>query len=224
MPTTGQQLCARSNCPSCGKPGSKNGIRAGHQRRRCRACCREWRDSPVKPPPATCPHCLGRDTIRHGHDRRGRQKHFCHDCRREWVAGASPRQPRERKASKPRDPRQWPKLICCHCGSCDCKPRRRRKRSGIQAQCRACGRNFTQGGPEDLRRYSVCLRERVRVAGYRGEAADEVLADAIVDVLSGNGYCWNVPLKRPAALSSARGDWGLGSDHPAMREQQGQRW
>ena len=208
-------------CPGCGRPGRKNGIRAGHQRRRCDACRREWRESPVKSPPATCPHCLGARTKRAGRSRNGNQRHFCRVCDREWTAGASPRQPRDRKPSKPREPRQWPKLICCHCGSRDCKPRRRRKRSGVQAQCCACGRNFTQGGPEDLRRYSVCLRERIRAAGYRGEMFDEVLADAIVDVLSGAAYCWNVPLRKPTLQGSGRGDWGRGSDHPAIKKAQG---
>lgn len=171
---------------------------------------------------AVCPHCLGSRTIRYGHDRHKRQRHFCSACSREWVAGASPRAaPREREPRKHREPRQWPKLLCYHCGSTDCEPRRRRKRSGVQAQCRACGRNFTQGGPEDLRRYSVCLRERIRAAGYRGEMADEVLANAIVDVLSGTAYCWNVPLRKPTLQASGRGDWGRGSDHPAIREANG---
>lgn len=46
--------------------------------------------------------------------------------------------------------------------------------------------------------------------------ADEVFADAICDVLAGNGYCWNVALRKPTLQACGRGDWGKGSDHPAM--------
>ena len=165
-----------------------------------------------------CPRCLGSDTKRHGYDRRRRQCYYCRSCKRQWTHGAPKRIPRDHPT---RQAHPWPKLICYHCGSTRCDPVRRRKRSGVQARCLACGRNFTQGGPEDLRRYSVCLRERIRAAGHVGEMADEILANAIVDVLSGNAYCWNVPLRKPTLQGSGRGDWGRGSDHPAIKEANG---
>lgn len=65
------------------------------------------------------------------------------------------------------------------------------------------------------------MRERIKSAGYRGEMAEEVLADAICDVLAGEAYCWNVRLRKPTLQASGRGDWGKGSDHPAIKEANG---
>lgn len=168
----------------------------------------------------TCPRCLGADTKRNGYERRGRQVFLCLSCKRQWTHGVDPRPRRTTPPPKTkREPSKWPKLLCYRCGSQRAKALSRYR--GIRAMCLDCGRVFTQGGPGDLERYSVFLRERIRAAGYRGEMADEVLADATVDVLSGNAYCWNVPLRKPTLQASGRGDWGRGSDHPAIKEANG---
>ncbi len=85
-----------------------------------------------------------------------------------------------------------------------------------------CGKGFVQGGRADLARYHLLLEQRVKALKLPQDVAAEVLHQAAQDVIEGKGYCWTVELHTAAAFRECRGTWGLGSDHPAYREANGQ--
>lgn len=94
----------------------------------------------------------------------------------------------------------------------------RSKNSGYRARCNSCKREFTQGGRYDLAHGHLHLRARIAALNLPAEVAHEVLQQAFADVLTGEGYVWNVKLRIPEAWKMVRGEYHQqGSSHPVFR-------
>lgn len=165
---------------------------------------------PFKYPP--CPRCQSEHVIRGGMHR-GEQRYRCLKCRRSFYGNV-------RLLICHHDVQ----LVCHRCGSPGTsRGSAQRPRSGLVGWCSVCSKRFTQGGPRQLDLGMAVLIERVHAQGAPPDVHEELFAQACLDVLEGFGYPWNVLLNVKAAFRRARGGWGLGSDHPEYRRQNGQQ-
>lgn len=163
-------------------------------------------------PAAECPRCQSKDTMKKGRSSIGKQMHWCRDCSRHFI-GKMKWVPRGTDNG----------LMCFRCGGYNVFGQGSKNHNGRAGYCRDCRRYFTQGGREDYERYHLLLEMRVKALRLPSDVSAELLQAAVVDVLSGKGYCWTVDLCVTEAFAAARGDYGLGSDHPMYRLQNGQK-
>lgn len=153
-----------------------------------------------------CPQCDGTNIIRRGKPH-GYQAYRCKDCRRNFMGKGF------RLNLQP-----VPILRCYRCGGTDCDSLGFSVDSGRTAYCKRCLRRFTQGGRNELARYHLVLEKRIAALGLPADVQSELLQTAYVDVLRGEGYCWNVALRAGPAWKSARGEFlETGSEHPVYR-------
>lgn len=120
-------------------------------------------------------------------------------------------------------------LLCHRCGGVDVEnrgPGRRRDSGGgggRQGYCFTCKKGFLQGGVHHLNKHLSELELRVRSTGLPADIRSEVLQDASIRVINGEGYVHNIELRVPAAYRESRGKYGeKGSSHPVFRLHQGQ--
>lgn len=177
------------------------------------------RDPKLRAHYPACPRCansLSIHTIRAGVIK-GIQRYRCQLCRSTFSG----------PTVVARLPKQDYKMLCYRCGSLNTKRRSRssnESRTGMIADCLSCNKSFVQGGMRDLQKYHLLLEKRIAEVKLPLDIAEEVLQQAVKDVLEGKGYCWTVELKISDAWKNCRGDYRqYGSDHPVFREQQGRK-
>lgn len=145
-----------------------------------------------------CPRCDGSIVKRAGIDR-GVQRYKCHTCGRSFGSNT--------KVVVKTIPFH---ITCYRCGAEGVfrgfrihknNKLRRADQSGVEGYCSFCNKRFLQGGSEHLERSMCVLMERVdkEFAGRNDESTQllklELLQLASMDVITGLGYTWNVPLR-----------------------------
>jgi hypothetical protein len=160
-----------------------------------------------------CTRCQGNEVKRAGLDARGKQRYRCRPCNRSFGG----------PCVQVVDSGKSYNLICYRCGAEHCKGLGQSAASGRLGFCSRCRQRFIQGGRNDLARYHLLLEHRIAERKLPDDVAAELLQISYMDVITGAGYCWTVPLREKDAWKVARGEWGQkGSDHPKFRQQMGQ--
>lgn len=145
--------------------------------------------------PSECPHCFKTEIVRAG-IARNVQRYRCRKCQRTFSSVFNGgRELKER----------W-QLMCYRCGGFNTWNEAGGNAGGRKGQCHDCKKRFVQGGKEELDRYGLVLKMRVDLLSVTNDVRAEVYQQAVLAVLEGRGYCWNVQLDVPSAVKTVLGD------------------
>lgn len=95
--------------------------------------------------------------------------------------------------------------------------------NGLMGYCGDCNRPFIQGGRLEIARNRAVLERRVELATYDKDLREEILQDALMRILRGDGNCNTIELRTSQNRQMMYGRFNqLGSDSTAMRMLNGQ--
>lgn len=161
--------------------------------------------------PKECPRCHHDKIVRAGFVRSSQNQMFrCKACNSTFV---NP----EKKTVKPITDFN---LVCHRCWGKNTENRGpgKKEKGGRQGFCFTCNKGFTQGGKHHLEKNYSTLEQRVKQLGLSKDVELEVLQDAALRVLKGEGYVHNIPLQKSAAFREVYGEFGqMGSDHRVFK-------
>lgn len=166
--------------------------------------------------PDRCPRCGHDKIIRAGFVGTSRNQMFrCKSCNSTFV----------NPNTKEKKPLTEYHLVCHRCGGTNTENRGpgHKDTQGRQAFCFTCDKGFTQGGKFHLEQNYAELEGRVKALGVPSGVSMEILQDAALRVLQGEGYVGTIDLHKSAAFREVYGEFNQrGSDHPQFRLQNDQ--
>lgn len=177
----------------------------------------KWRPADNVEYPSNCPRCNHDRIIRAGFVGSSRAQMFrCKACNSTFV-NPETKKVQEKKITFP--------IICHRCNGTNTENRGpgNQETKGRQGYCFTCNKGFTQGGRFHLEQNMTVLETRIRELGGPPDVRMELLQDAALRVLAGEGYVTTIPLRRTEAWAESRGEYmQRGSDHPVFRLQNDQ--